>query len=72
MQANFSASQYGFCEGGSTETALHNFVRREEHCLVRKKPALGIFLDIVGAFNNLTFHGFVAALQGLGKSKILI
>ena len=34
-----------------------------EHCLVRKKAALGIFLDIVGAFDNVTFRSFVAALR---------
>ena len=32
---------------------------------------MGIFLDIVGAFDNVTFRSFVAALQGLGMSKIL-
>ena len=46
-------------------------MRRVEHCLVRKKPALGIFLDIVGAFDNVTFRSFIAALRGLGMSKTL-
>ena len=71
VQAKLSASQYGFRAGVSTETALHEFVRRVEHYLVRKKPALNIFLDIVGAFDNVTFRSFVAALQGLGMSKVL-
>ena len=73
VQAKLSASQYryGFRAGVATETALHEFVRRVKHCLVRKKPALGIFLNIVGAFDNVTFRSFVAALQGLGMSKIL-
>ena len=53
-----------FRAGVSTETALHEFLRRVEHCLVSKKPALGIFLDIVGAFDNVTFRSFVAALRG--------
>ena len=60
-----------FRAGASTETALHEFVRRVEQCLVRKKPALGIFLDIVGAFDNVTFRGFATALRGLGMSEIL-
>ena len=30
-RANFCASQYGFRAGVSTETALHEFVRRVEH-----------------------------------------
>ena len=42
-----------------------------EHCLVGKKPPLGIFLDIVGAFDNVTFRSFDATLRGLGMSKIL-
>ena len=71
VQAKLSASQYGFRAGVFTETALHEFVRRVEHCLVRKKPALGIFLDIVGAFDNVTFHSFDAALRGLGMSDVL-
>ena len=71
VQAKLSASQYGFRAGVSTETALHEFVRRVEHCCVRKKPALGILLDIVVAFDNVTFRSFVAALQGLGMSEVL-
>ena len=31
VQAKLSASQYGFCTGISTETALHESVRRVEH-----------------------------------------
>ena len=71
VQAKLSASQYGFRAGVATETALHEFMRRVEHCLVGKKPALGIFLDIVGAFDNVTFCSFVATLRGLGMFKIL-
>ena len=71
VQAKLSASQYGFRAGVSTETALQEFLCRIERCLVRKKPALGFFFDIVGAFDNVTFRSFVAALRGLGMSKIL-
>ena len=31
VQAKLSASQYGFRAGVSTETAMHEFVRRVEH-----------------------------------------
>ena len=37
-QAKLTALQYGFCVGVSTETTLHEFVRRVEHSPVRKKP----------------------------------
>ena len=40
VQAKLSASQYGFRTGVFTETVLHEFVRRVEHWLVRKKPTL--------------------------------
>ena len=46
-------------------------MRSVEHCLVRENPALGIYLDIVGAFNYVTFRSFVAALRGFGMCKIL-
>ena len=39
LQARFSAFQYGFTAGVSTETALHEFVRRIELSLARKKTA---------------------------------
>ena len=38
--------------------------------LFEKSHLWGIFLDIVGAFDNATFRSFVAALRGLGMSKI--
>ena len=40
VQAKLSTSQYGFRAGVFTETASHEFVRRVEHWLVRKKPTL--------------------------------
>ena len=40
VKAKLSASQYGFRAGVSIETALYEFVRRVEHCLVRKKSTL--------------------------------
>ena len=49
LQARLSAFQYGFRAGVLTETALHEFVRRIELSLAKKRTALGIFLDIVGA-----------------------
>ena len=36
MQAKLSASQYGFCVGVSTDTALHEFVCCVEHSLLEK------------------------------------
>ena len=49
---------------------IGKYVTRLYH-VARKKPALGIFLDIVDASDNVTFNDFEAALRGLGMSKIL-
>ena len=72
LQARLSAFQYGFRAGVSTETALHEFVRRIELSLAKKKTTLGIFLDIVGAFDNITHSGIADALRELGVSPFLI
>ena len=45
-----------------TETVLHIFVGRIKNCLAKKKSALGIFLDIVSAFDNITLHISAAPL----------
>ena len=71
LQARFSAFQYGFRAGVSTETALHEFVRRIELSLAKKRTALGIFLDIAGAFDNITCSGIADALRELKVSTFL-
>ena len=72
LRARFSAFQYGFRAGVLTETALHEFVRRIELSLAKKRTALGIFLDIVGAFDNITHKGIADALQELEVSPFLV
>ena len=75
LQARFSTFQYGFRAGVSTETALHEFVRRIELSLAKKRTALGIFLDIVGAFDNITYKGIAdactARIEGVAFSRSL-
>ena len=72
LQTRFSAFQYGFKAGVSTETALHELVRRIELSLGKKRTALRIFLDIVGAFDNITCKGNADALQELEVSPFLV
>ena len=72
LQARFFAFQYGFRAGVSTETAVHKFVRRIKLSLAKKKTALGIFLDIVGAFDNITRKDVADALQELEMSPFLV
>ena len=49
-------NQFGFTRGKSTDTALHELVMRIEEAIINKKFALGIFLDIEGAFDNVPFE----------------
>ena len=72
LQARFSAFHYGFRAGVSTETALHEFVRRIELNSAKKRTALGIFQDIVGAFDNITHSGIADALRELKVSPHLV
>ena len=72
LQVRFSSFQYGFRAGVSTETALHEFVRRIELSLAKKRTALGIFLDIVGAFDNITHNDIADALRELKVSPFLV
>ena len=72
LQARFSAFQYGFRAGVSTETAPHELVRRIKLNLAKKRTALGIFLDIVGAFDDITLKGIADALQELEVSPFLV
>ena len=48
-----SKRQFGFKKGVSTETALHKIVHKIEKRIAQKGYALGTFLDIEGAFDNV-------------------
>ena len=50
---------------------LHEFVRRIELSLAKKRTALGIFVDTVGAFDNITHSGIADALRELKVSSFL-
>jgi len=48
--------QHAFTKGKSTDTALSEAVNIIEKSAMRGKHALGVFLDIEGAFDNLDFE----------------
>lgn len=56
--------QYAYRTGASTETALHQVVKRLEKALEQKEVALGAFLDIEGAFDNTSFASIIVAVKG--------
>lgn len=49
-------SQHAFQKGRSTETALHNVVTLAEKAISDKEYMMSTFLDIEGAFDNITFN----------------
>lgn len=48
-------NQHAFRKGSSTETALHSVVSQAEKAIANKEYMLSAFLDIEGAFDNISF-----------------
>ena len=60
---SFNAKQFGFSRGQSTISALHRFIAKVEDTLSGGQMALGTFLDIEGAFDNISFSAIEKALN---------
>jgi ribonuclease HI len=58
-----SASQHAFRKGRSTESALSNMMEYIEYALANGFYALGVFLDIQGAFDNIKPSSITAGMQ---------
>ena len=63
IYSKLSKKQYGFVKGASTETALHKIVHKIERAILNSGMALGTFLDIEGAFDNVAFSAIEKALD---------
>jgi len=55
-------NQHAYQAGKYVETVLHQLVVRVEKALNQQEIALGIFLDIEGAFNNTSYGSMCTAL----------
>ena len=60
-----SSSQHAYTKGKSVETALHSVVSQIERNMHFKDVAMGVFLDIAGAFNNVSTE---AILESVGRT----
>ena len=58
----WSAHQFGLRKGKLTEMAWHYMVDHIEKAIIWKEFALGLFLDIEGAFDNVLFHVIIDTL----------
>uniref|UniRef100_A0A1I8IQ35 Reverse transcriptase domain-containing protein n=1 Tax=Macrostomum lignano TaxID=282301 RepID=A0A1I8IQ35_9PLAT len=67
-----SNNQHAFRTGRSTDSALHAIVEKIERAVLGDGYALALFLDIVGAFDNVIFEAFQRALQNRKAHATLI
>jgi hypothetical protein len=65
-------AKHAFRRGKGCDTALSEAVDKIESGLLRQQSALGVFLDIKGAFNNMTFKSATNAMRKRGFPKHII
>lgn len=63
IHSKLNRKQFGFMKGASTETALHKIIHKIERTIIHSGMALGTFLDIEGAFDNVAFGAIEKALS---------
>ena len=69
MADSLSKKQFGFKRGTSTETALHKIAHTIERRITKKGYVLGTFLDIEGAFDNVSFKAISDAINSSPVDK---
>ena len=69
MTSMTSDRQFGFKKGSSTETALHKVVRCIEKWIARRGFVLGTFLDVEGAFDNVSFEAISQSIHNSPVDK---
>jgi ribonuclease HI len=56
-------NQHAFRRGHSTEIPLSKLTNFVEQCFISKHYAVCVFLDIIGAFNNVTHQAIIKAMK---------
>ena len=69
LDSLLNENQHGFRRGRSTESALHKVVNKIEQTILKGDMALATFLDIEGAFDNISFSAIERALAKKVPSK---
>jgi ribonuclease HI len=69
MTSMTSDRQFGFKKGSSTETALHKVVRCIEKWVAKRGFVLGTFLDVEGAFDNVSFDAISQSIHNSPVDK---
>jgi hypothetical protein len=58
--------QHAYMKGKSSETTLQDLVYKIDGSLAQKEFALGVFLDVAGAFDNTSFESMDEAASDHG------
>ncbi len=66
------ANQHAFRPGYSTESALSNMVEYVEASFIKKGFALGVFLDIQGAFDNVPTQSILQGMRNQGLPSTFV
>jgi len=64
--------QHAYQAGKSVETVLHQLVVRAEKALDQQEIALGVFLDIDGAFDKTSYDSICSALTRHGVDQTIV
>lgn len=64
-------NQHAYQTGKSTTTLLHKVVYDIEKAFAQKQSCLGVFLDIEGAFDNVSFDAIIEAARYHGVPSII-
>jgi hypothetical protein len=65
-------NQHAYQAGKSVETVLHQLVVRVEKALDQQEVALGVFLDIEGAFSNTSYDSMCTVLSRHGAEHTIV
>ena len=69
---NMNRRQHAFRKGSSCDSALSAMADRIERHILNNEYALGVFLDIAGAFDNLSFQAAISGMERAGVDPLII
>ena len=59
-------NQHGFRPGYSWDSALTGVVGQLEYTIIQNQQGIGIFCDLEGAFNEVTYESIMASFKARG------
>ncbi len=72
IQNPLSCDQHAFRRGYSTDSRLSTMVEYAESAIIQNKFALGVFLDIQGAFDNVSVDTVIVGMKNKKIPEVFI